>query len=394
MTTEELLALHQQYMMPTPGRMTVAFVRGEGMKLWDLEGNCYTDFLAGIAVCGLGHCHPKVVAAIQEQAATIMHTSCLYLIEPQVRLAELLTSTCDLTKVFFCNSGAEANETAIKIARKYAKQQGRPTATKIISTIGSFHGRTTGALAATGQAKYQEPFAPLIPGFVHVPYGDAQAVAEQMDDTVCGVIVEPVQGESGVRVPPDGYLNDLRALCDEHDAILIFDEVQTGLGRTGYWYGYMHDGAVPDVMTLAKSLGGGFPMGAALCNERANVLRPGDHASTFGGNHLACAAGLAAVAAMKEEGLVENSKRVGDYARRRFGELATAHPRICDVRGRGLMLGIEVSDGSAQALSKKLFEARYIANAIGDSVLRILPPLTVTAEEVNGFVAALDAALA
>jgi acetylornithine/succinyldiaminopimelate/putrescine aminotransferase len=322
-----------------------------------------------------------------------MHTSCLYLIEPQVRLAKLLTSTCDLTKVFFCNSGAEANETAIKIARKYAKQQGRLAATRIISTIGSFHGRTTGALAATGQAKYQEPFAPLIPGFVHVPYGDAQAVADLVDDTVCGVIVEPVQGESGVRVPPDGYLNGLRTLCDEHDAILIFDEVQTGLGRTGYWYGYMHDGAVPDVMTLAKSLGGGFPMGAALCNERANVLRPGDHASTFGGNHLACAAGLAAVTAMKEEGLVENSKRVGDYARRRFGELATAHPQICDVRGRGLMLGIEVSDGSAQALNRKLFEARYIANAIGDSVLRVLPPLTVTTEDVGGFVAALDGAL-
>lgn len=390
MTMDSLLQQLQTYVIPTPGRAPVAFVKGEGMKLWDVEGRCYTDFLAGIAVCGLGHCHPKVVEAIQKQAATLMHTSNLYVIPPQMELAERLAGTCDLTRSFFANSGAEANEAAIKIARKYGRTHGGDSKTRIIATNHSFHGRTTGALAATGQPKYQSAFEPLLPGFTFVDYADADAVARVMDDTVCAVLVEPIQGESGVRVPPDGYLADLRKLCDRYDALLMLDEVQTGLGRTGYWYGYMHDGAIPDVMTLAKSLGGGFPIGAALVNDRANVLVAGDHASTFGGNYLACAAANAALQAIAEEGMVENSREVGAYALERFRGLAAKHRQICDVRGRGLMLGIEVSDESAQDLNKGLFARGYIANAIGTAVLRILPPLTVTREDVDGFVAALD----
>jgi len=389
-TTETILQQFEQHMIPTPGRQPVAFVRGEGMSLWDADGRRYTDFLAGIAVCGLGHCHPRVVEAIREQAGTLMHTSCLYLIAPQCELAERLVGTCDLTRCFFCNSGSEANEAAIKIARKYPRTRGAKDKTKIIAMNGSFHGRTIGALAATGQPKYQEPFMPLPPDFVFVEYGDAEAAARAMDESVCAVMVEPIQGESGVRVPPDGYLNELRALCDAHDALLIADEVQTGLGRTGRWYGHMHDGAVPDVMTLAKSLGGGFPIGAVMVNERANILVPGDHASTFGGNHLACAAANAALAAIEDEGLVENARIVGDHAKAAFEGLREKHGRICDVRGRGLMIGVELSDGSAQEINRALFERGYLANAIGDAVLRILPPLNVTTALIDEFIGVLD----
>lgn len=395
MTNNEIAELSAQYLMPTYAPPPLAFVEGRGCTLIDADGREYLDFVAGIAVCGVGHAHPKLVAAICEQAGRIMHTSNLYLIEPQAKLARELCERSFADRAFFCNSGAEANEAAIKLARKWAGLNLAEGQRTIISALKSFHGRTMATIAATGQEKYQTAFVPLPGGFGYVPFGDFEALAAAVDDSVCAVMLEPIQGEGGINVPGDDYLPAVRELCDERGILLIFDEVQTGMGRTGKWFAYEHTGIAPDIMTLAKSLAGGFPMGACLASgTAATAFAPGDHASTFGGNHLACAAGLATIAIIEDEGLLDNAREMGALLTERFTALAKVNPRVDHIRGRGLLLGLQLADESAKALQQSCVEAGLIVNAIGDGMLRLAPPLCVSAQECERAVETIAAALA
>ena len=395
MNYEDITDLDKRYVMATYSRLPVAIVRGQGARVWDAQGRQYLDFLAGIAVNGLGHCHPKVVAAIREQAGLLMHTSNLYYTEQQPKLAEMLVQWSDFDRVFLCNSGTEANEAAIKLARKWGKRSSDGKF-EIVTALGSFHGRTMGALTATAQAKYRESFAPLVPGFRHVAYNDAQALRQAVTEATCAVMLEPVQGESGVHPATQEYLQAARVACDEVGALLIFDEVQTGLGRTGKLFAYEHYGVIPDVMALAKTLGGGFPIGACLARgEAANVFQPGDHAATFGGNPLACAAAMAALSAIHEEGLVENARDVGEYFQGKLRAMRNAEcgMRNAEVRGLGLMIAIEFEEPVAKAVAAACLENGLIINAIGENIIRFLPPLVVTKEEVDQAVGILASAI-
>jgi acetylornithine/N-succinyldiaminopimelate aminotransferase len=394
LTLDETKQLYDAHIMRTYGRAEVAFVRGRGCILEDTEGNEWLDCLAGIAVCGLGHAHPAIASAIAEQAGKLIHTSNLYYIPNQAAAAAELTSVCDLDKVFFGNSGAEAIEASIKLARKWGKQH-RGGAYKVITALGSFHGRTLCALTATGQAKYQEPFTPLVPGFNYVPYGDIAALEEAVDEETVAILVEPIQGESGVRIPPAGYLRAIRDLCGQRGLVMILDEVQTGLGRTGKWFAHQHEGVVPDVMAVSKSLGAGFPVGACVARgEFGDVLVPGDHASTFGGGPLAAAAVTAFLRTMKSEGVVENAAAMGDYAAEALTRLAGSQPgAIKEVRNRGLMIAVELCDPIARGVLTALYERRVLSNAIGDTILRVVPPLVIGREEIDRFVSALGEAL-
>ncbi len=385
------MALDSKYVMHTYGRLPVVFVRGEGCFVYDAEGKEYLDLVAGIAVNNLGHCPPKVVEAIREQAGVLMHTSNLYYTTPQPQLAKLLVEASGMTKAFFCNSGAEANEAAIKLARKAAKAHPSPQPSpargegvgeksEIVTAEQSFHGRTLATITATGQPKYQKSFTPLVPGFRYVPYNDVDALKAAVGENTCAVILEPVQGESGVHPATLEFLQAARELCDRFGAALVFDEVQTGLGRTGKLFGYEHFGIKPDVMTLAKTLGGGFPIGCCLARDNwADVLEPGDHASTFGGNPLACAAAIAAVTEIKDGGWVENAETVGAYFREQLGTL----PGIKEVRGLGLMIAAEFTEPKAKTIATKALEKGLIVNAIGDYTLRFVPPLILTRELVD-----------
>lgn len=376
----EVMALDKQYVMSTYGRLPVVFVRGEGCFVYDADGREYLDLVAGIAVNGLGHCPPKVVEAICRQAGTLMHTSNLYYTAPQPRLAKLLVEVSGMDKAFFCNSGAEANEAAIKLARKAAKKSGREGKTEIVTAEQSFHGRTLAAITATGQPKYQRSFTPLVPGFSYVPYNDVDALQGAVNENTCAVMMEPVQGESGVHPAKPEFLRAARELCDSFGAALIFDEVQTGLGRTGRMFGYENFGVVPDVMTLAKTLGAGFPVGACLAKGRfAEVFEPGDHASTFGGNPLACAAAIATVTEIRDGGWVENALAVGTY----FMEHMSAFPGVKEVRGLGLMIAAEFSEPVAKNIAAKALSKGLIVNPIGEHVLRFVPPLILTRELVD-----------
>ncbi|MGI5817052.1 MAG: acetylornithine transaminase [Armatimonadota bacterium] len=382
MNNHEIAGLAREYLMPTYAPPEVAFVRGEGTMLVDADGNEYLDFVAGIAVCGVGHSHPRLARAICEQALTIMHTSNLYFIEPQARLAEKLAAISFAERSFFCNSGAEANEAAIKLARKWALENLTAKQRTIITAEKSFHGRTLTTVTATGQEKYQKAFAPLPSGFRYVPFGDIEALERAADDTVCAVMLEPIQGEGGINVPGERYLSGVRRFCDERGLLLILDEVQTGIGRTGEWFGYQHFGIEPDIMTLAKSLGGGFPIGACVAaGDVATVFQPGDHASTFGGNHLACTAALETLAIIEDEGLVENAATMGGLLIDRFGRLAAKMEAIDHIRGRGLLLGLQLTKPLARELAATCFERGLVLNAIGTDLLRLAPPLTVSAEE-------------
>ncbi|WP_027717906.1 acetylornithine transaminase [Desulfovirgula thermocuniculi] len=393
MNTAEIIQLTEKYVLPTYGRLPLAPVRGEGARVWDAEGREYLDFVGGIAVCSLGHCHPAVVKAICEQASRLMHVSNLYYIEPQARLARLLVENSCGDKVFFCNSGAEAVEAAIKLARKYGKLRGGPQKHHIVTAERSFHGRTMGAVTATGQAKYREPFDPLVPGFSYVPFNDVEALSRAVGPHTCAVILEPVQGEGGVRAATREFLAAARELCDRYDALLIFDEVQCGLGRTGKLFAYEHYGVEPDAFTLAKALGGGFPIGALVVKERAAIFAPGDHASTFGGNPLACAAALAAVESIIGEGLVENAARVGEYFKERLVDLSRRFNLVREVRGLGLMLGMELAvEGKAVVAGCQ--ERGLLINCVDNHVLRFLPPLVVTERDVDRAVNILAAVLA
>ncbi len=392
MDTKAIKELNNLYIMNTYGDRQLAIVRGDGTKVWDADGNEYLDFFSGIAVISLGHCHPEVVAAVKSQAERLFHVSNLYYIEPQVKLAQKLAANSFADKWFFCNSGAEANEAAIKIARKYwfNKGEARPG---IIAMDGSFHGRTLMTITATGQAKYKKGFAPLMPGFKHVPFNDVDAVAGAIDETTGAVLVEPIQGESGVRVPSDDYLAKLRELCDDKGLLLIFDEVQTGLGRTGSLFCYEHSGIAPDIITLAKSLAGGVPIGAmGATDEVAAAFQPGDHASTFGGNPIATSAACAVMDVLTKPGFIDGVAQTGDYL---FSEVRAAldgDNHVVEIRGKGMMMGVELSVPAKEVVGR-LLAGGIIAGTAGEKVLRFLPPLIITEAEVDTVVAALRDAM-
>ncbi len=390
MESQTLMMLSEKCVANTYARYPVLLVRGKGTRVWDFEGEEYLDFVSGLAVCNLGHCHPKVVKAIQDQAEKLIHVSNFYYIEPQIRLASLLCKHSFADKVFFCNSGAEANEGALKLARKFAKEKFGKDRYEIITMERSFHGRTLATLTATGQEKFHKGYEPLMPGFKYVPFNDIGAVKKAIDPKTCGVMVEPIQGEGGVHCPSEGYLKALREVCDERGLLLIFDEVQVGMGRTGRLFAYEHEGVEPDMLTLAKSLAGGVPIGALLIKRGiADGFKPGDHASTFGGNPLAGAAGVAALTTIFEEGMLENCQKMGDYFISELDEIKKKFPFVQEVRGKGLILGMELKvDGSSMV--KEMLKKRILINCTMGNVLRFLPPLIVTKEEVDRVVKALE----
>lgn len=393
MDNAAIVSRGEKYVMRTYGRYPMALVRGEGARVWDADGKEYLDFVSGLAVNSLGHCHPRVVEAIREQAGRLIHCSNLYWIEPQVELARLLVENSALDKVFFCNSGAEANEAAIKLARKYAKEHRGPESYEIITMRRSFHGRTLATLTATGQEKFHHGFAPLPAGFRYVPFNDLSSLRAAVGPRTCAVMLEPVQGEGGVYAANKDYLQAVRALCDDEGLLLIFDEVQCGLGRTGYLFAYQYYEVEPDILTLAKALAGGVPIGAMLAKEKAaSAFTPGDHASTFGGNPLATAAGVAAFKALLEEGLVENVRVLGQYFYQQLEGLAREFPRLTEVRGRGLLLGVEI-DGPAGEVVAACQERGLLINSLHGHVLRFLPPLIVTREDIDRAVTILKEAL-
>jgi acetylornithine/N-succinyldiaminopimelate aminotransferase len=390
MDSQTLMMLSEQYIAHTYARYPVVLVRGKGTRVWDQEGEEYLDFVSGLAVCNLGHCHPRVVKAIQGQAEKLIHVSNFYYIEPQIQLASLLCKHSFADKVFFCNSGAEANEGAFKLARKFAKEKTGKDRYEIITMEGSFHGRTLATLTATGQEKFHKGYDPLMPGFKYVPFNDIGAVKKTIDPKTCAVMVEPIQGEGGVNCPSEGYLKALREICDENKLLLIFDEVQVGMGRTGTLFAYEHERVEPDMLTLAKSLAGGVPIGALLIKkEIADGFKPGDHASTFGGNPLATAAGVAAVTAILEEGMLENCRKMGNDFLAELDKMKDKFPFIKEVRGKGLILGMELKiDGSS--IVKEMLKKRILINCTMGNVLRFLPPLIVTREEIDRVVTGLE----
>lgn len=392
MNIKEIRELDRKCIINTYGERPLLIVKGRGMQVWDGEGKEYLDFFSGIGVNILGHCHPKVISAIREQSEKFIHTSNLYYNEPQVRLAELLTERFD-GKCFFANSGAEANEAAFKLVRKYYEKSSRPRRYKIITMEDSFHGRTLAALAATGQRKHQDGFDPLPSGFVYAPLNNIDAASNAIDEEVAAVIIEPIQGEGGDNVAADDYLHSLRRLCDKEEIILIFDEIQCGLGRTGEFFAYEHVGVVPDILTLAKPLGGGLPLGAMLArDEVARAFLPGNHASTFGGNPVACAAGVAVIETIMEENLLENAAAMGGYFRGKLNLLKEENPFIVEIRGRCLMIGMELAFGGAEVVSQCLKNGLLI-NLTAENFVRFLPALIVTRDEIDKAVSILDSVL-
>jgi acetylornithine/N-succinyldiaminopimelate aminotransferase len=382
MTTEELIALSDQYIISTYKRFPIVLTRGLGVHVWDNDGKPYLDLVGGIAVCGLGHSHPRVVEAVKRQVELLTHVSNLYHIENQIHLAQLLVENSCLDKIFFCNSGAEANEAAIKLARKYAseKMEGKY---ELITMQDSFHGRTLATVTATGQAKFHSGFAPLPEGFRYVPYNDLAALDAAVTDRTCGVMVEPIQGEGGVVIPAPGYLQGIRKICNERGLLMIVDEVQTGIGRTGTLFACEQEEVVPDMITLAKALGNGFPIGALLATkEVAAAFVPGSHGSTFGGNPLATAAGIAVVETILDEEILINCNRVGEYFLNRLAELKEKNDRIREVRGRGLIIAVELTVPGADIVLKCMKRGLLI-NCTGGNVLRFVPPLILTKTDVD-----------
>jgi len=373
-TTPELA---DRYLMQTGRRLPVTFVRGQGCLVYDESGREYLDLVAGIAVNLLGHAHAEVAAAVTAQAKALIHTSNLYYTQPQVELARRLVELSFPARVFFCNSGAEANEAAIKLARKWGARN-RGGAFQIISTQGSFHGRTLATVTAGGQPKYSDPFKPLPDGFVHVPYNDLDAIKAATGEKTVAVMLEPVMGEIGIVPARDGYLAGVRRWCDEQGLLLILDEVQTGLGRTGRWFAHQHHGITPDVMTLAKGLGGGVPIGACLAAPKADVFEPGDHGSTFGGNPLACAAAIAVLHVIERDGLVGHAAEMGEVLHAAISTLGGK-----EVRGLGLMQAVEFSEPRAKAFQQSCLEAGLVVNAVDDNSIRFVPPLIITADQID-----------
>ena len=374
MTAQELA---ERYLMQVGRRLPVTFVRGKGCLVYDEAGREYLDLVAGIAVNLLGHAHPDVVAAVSKQSAELIHTSNLYFTQPQLELARRLVELSFPSRVFFCNSGAEASEAAIKIARKWGTRH-RDGAFEIITALGSFHGRTLAAVTAGGQHKYSDPFKPLPDGFVHVAFNDARAIEEATNDRTVAVMLEPVLGEIGIIPAAPGYLKQVREWCDRNNLLLILDEVQTGLGRTGRWFAHQHAGITPDVMTLAKGLGGGVPIGACLANERADVFEPGDHGSTFGGNPLACAVAAAVLHVVDRDGLVGHAAEMGDHLHASLHDLGAK-----EVRGVGLMQAFQFEEPKAKPFQLACLERGLVVNAVDDNSIRLVPPLIITAAEID-----------
>lgn len=371
-------------------RFPLVIEKGRGCTLWDTAGRSYTDFVAGIAVCNLGHAHPAVNTALAAQMEKLYHVSNLYYTIPQTELAAALVETSFADRVFFCNSGAEANEAAIKLARKYFSDRGQSERHVIISAQNSFHGRTMASLSATGQEKIKQGFDPILPGFDFVPFDDIEALRKRMDATVCAVLLEPIQGEGGVNTPSHDYLTQVRALCDQQGALLIFDEIQTGMGRTGKLFAHEHFGVSPDIMTLAKALANGLPMGAMLATEAAaEAFGPGAHASTFGGTPIVTAAALATLKTLQEEKLPELAAETGAYFKTRLATLVDKHAMVKGVRGMGLLLALEL-DRPAAPIVDACMQKGFLINCVQEKRLRFVPPLTITQGEIDDLIACLD----
>jgi len=375
------------YLMNTYSRLPVTFVKGEGVWLWDDQGQKYLDALAGIAVCGIGHCHPKLVKAISEQAGTLIHTSNLYHIDKQEKLAKKLAILSGLNKSFFCNSGAEANETAIKLARLYGHNKGIDLPTIIVMEH-SFHGRTIATLTATGNRKVQAGFEPLLTGFARVPFNDLEAITQVSvhNKNVVAILVEPYQGEGGINIPQADYLEGLRQICDKNGWLLMLDEVQCGIGRSGKWFAFQNSGIVPDVITLAKGLGSGIPIGACIAgNVAGEVFKPGNHASTFGGNPLACTAAITTLDIIEEENLMCNALEQGDLMRKNFQNQLGNLDSVAQIRGQGLMIGIELTKPCSELVNNAL-KQRLLMNVTSGNVVRLLPSLIIKQNETEQIV--------
>src|SRR5882724_2758461 len=394
MDTRELLEWAAKYHTPNYARAPICLVRGDGVRVWDSDGKEYLDFGAGLAVAALGHCHPRVTGAIREAAATLLHVSNLYYTAPQIHLAKLLCDHSFAERVFFCNSGAEANEAALKLARKYAKERYASDRYEVIATHNSFHGRTFATVTATGQEKYRQGFEPLVPGFKHVPYNDLRAMERALDNRTAAIIVEPIQGEGGVNVPDDDYLPGLRKLCDESGALLILDEIQTGVARTGRLWAYEHSGIEPDIMTLAKALANGVPIGAMLCREEAaSVLTAGSHGSTFGGTPFVTQVALATLTTVIGDKLPERAAKMGRELMDGLRALQPACPVVKQVRGRGLLVGVELSTPAAPIVDA-CCEAGLLVLSAGEKVVRLVPPLIVESADLRRAIDILKTALA
>lgn len=379
MDSNQIKNTADNYIIPSYNRIPLSLIKGKGAYLWDVNNKKYLDFVSGLAVTNLGHCHPEVVKAAQEQAKRLFHTSNLYYTEPQTRLAEVLSKNSLGGKVFFCNSGAEANEAAIKLARKF----GRGSRYEIITMKNSFHGRTIATITATGQSKFQNGFEPLVPGFRYVQLNDLEQVSSSITPATVAIMVEPIQGEGGVNIASLEYLERLREICNQHQILLIFDEVQTGIGRTGKLFAYQHTRIEPDIMTLAKALGNGLPIGAMVTRpEIANILSPGTHASTFGGNPIACAVALTVMKVITQKDLLEHVRQMGDYLFEKLSNLKIKYPFIKDIRGKGLMIGIEL-DLEGTKIVSECQNLGLLINCTMTSVLRLLPPLTITIYEID-----------
>ncbi len=386
MKSQDIIKIFDEYVIGNYSRLPRVIVRGEGNYIIDAEGNKILDMFPGWAVSGIGHCHPKVVKAIQKQAETLLHMDNTFYTEPQGKLAKMLSQRAFGGKCFFCNSGAEANEAALKLARIHTPK-GKY---KYITALGSFHGRTFGAMTATAQPKKFEHFQPVVPGFVYVPYNDIDALEKAFDNEVAAVMIEPIQGEGGINVAWPEYMKAIRTLCDKNQALMILDEVQTGMGRTGKWFGYQHYDVVPDIITLSKALGGGAAVGAMMAKpEIAASLVPGTHASTFGGNCIACAAGIAVIEAIEQENLIDNAVKMGEYAMDKLNQLKSRHTVIDHVRGKGLMIGIQLKQPGAQIVAECLNDNLRI-NCTQDTVLRFMPSMTVTKDELDKAIGILD----
>jgi acetylornithine/N-succinyldiaminopimelate aminotransferase len=385
--------LADKYLFPTYKRPPFALIRGEGCRVWDEDGKEYVDFVGGIAVCALGHSSPVVTRALEEQSRKLVHVSNLYYTRPQAELAQLLVENSFADRVFFCNSGAEANEAAIKLARRYSKEKFGSGRHAIISMTGSFHGRTMATLSATGQEKIQIGYDPLLTGFKFVPFNDLDGLKEAIDESVCAVMLEPIQGEGGVVCPAPDYLKGVKAVCSEHDLILIFDEVQVGMGRTGKLFAHEHYGTTPHIMTLAKALGNGLPIGAMLSiEEMSSAFGPGSHATTFGGTPLVTAVSKAVLTSILKDGWLDNCLEMGDYFRSRLGKLQKKHPTIKDIRGLGLIIGVELDKPGAPIVDA-CREKGFLINCAQEKVLRFVPPLTIGKAEIDGLCEILDEVL-